>query len=280
MLSDPSLMAGIGLMAALSAFFIGLVLAVGILALLRLGDGRGTNRVSMIIVASSFAIAAGAWVFVLAARNSLGLIDLQWYALAGLGIGLFGSLLPRVVGIPVLTLVLLAFILGASELAAWHPWQDGLGIVELKVYAADGDGTLCGLSTADRNAVPVLQNLRLAPGPLVLKIDVLTIEGPLAFFFGARHYRLASLGVDDTAEAAAPAAMLDASPADGTDIAPAVHVFPFRRGILDGDGNGSPVTGFLGLSRRSLRSDPLPAEDLAQGGYILQPDGKMASVIR
>jgi len=85
MLSDPSLVAGIGLMAALSAFFIGLVLAVGILALLRLGDGRGTNRISMIIVASSFAIAAGAWVFVLAVRNSLGLPDLQWYALAGLG---------------------------------------------------------------------------------------------------------------------------------------------------------------------------------------------------
>ncbi|MFH2114612.1 MAG: hypothetical protein ABIJ86_08915 [Spirochaetota bacterium] len=266
--SDPSFIAGVGLAGALSTFFIGLALAVGILALLRLGDGRGANRVSLIIVASSFAIATGAWVFVLAARSKLGLPELQWYALAGLVSGLSAGLFPRLVGIPVLTLAVLAVILGASEVAAWHPWQDGLKIMELKIFAADKDSSLCGLSTADRNAVPVLQNLRLAPGPLVLRIDVLVMDGPLAFLFGARHYRLVSLGVDDTAAAA------------GTEAAPAVHVFPFRRGILDGDGSGSPVSGYLGISRLSLRSEPLPVEDLAQGTYILEADGRLASVIR
>ncbi|MGD9941076.1 MAG: hypothetical protein AB7T74_14875 [Clostridia bacterium] len=286
--SDPSFIAGLGLLSALSTFFVGLALAVGILALLRLGDGKGTNRVSLIIVFSSFAIAAGAWVFVLAARNSLGLPAVQWYALAGLATGLLGGLLPRLVGIPVLTLAVLAVILGASELSAWHPWQAGLTVVELKVFAADQDGSLCGLSMADRNAVPVLQNLRLAPGPLVLSIDVLAIEGPLAFFFGSRHYRLARLGVDETVPVSGTAngtaigtangrAPVQAGVAGG---APAVHVFPFRRGILDGDGSGSPVTGFLGISRLNLNSDPLPAEDLAQGSYILQPDGSLASIIR
>jgi hypothetical protein len=278
--SDPSFIAGVGLLSALSTFFLGLVLAVGILALLRLGDGKGTNRVSLIIVCSSFAIAAGAWVFVLAARNSLSLPEVQGYALAGLVIGLLGGLLPRLVGIPVLTLAVLAVILGASEVAAWHPWQAGLTVVELKVFAADQDGSLCGLSMADRNAVPVLQNLRLAPGPLVLKMDVLTIEGPLAFFFGSRHYRLARLGVDDTTSAGGAANGTAPGQAGATDSAPAVHVFPFRRGILDGGGGGSPVTGFLGISRQSLSSLPLPAEDLAQGSYILQSDGSLASIIR
>jgi hypothetical protein len=278
--SDPSFIAGLGLLSALSTFFVGLALAVGILALLRLGDGKGTNRVSLIIVFSSFAIAAGAWVFVLAARNSFGLPAVQWYALAGLVTGLLGGLLPRLVGIPVLTLAVLAVILGASEVSAWHPWQAGLRVVELKVFAADQDGSLCGLSMADRNAVPVLQNLRLAPGPLVLSIDVLAIEGPLAFFLGSRHYRLARLGVDDTVPVSGAANSTSPVQTGATGSAPAVHVFPFRRGILDGDGGGSPLTGFLGISRLNLNSDPLPAEDLAQGSYILQPDGSLASIIR
>ncbi|MDX9959546.1 MAG: hypothetical protein RBT68_13985 [Spirochaetia bacterium] len=282
--SDPSFIAGVGLLSALSTIFLGLALAVAILALLRLGDGKGANRVSLIIVFSSFAIAAGAWVFVLAARNSLGLPAVQWYALAGLLIGLLGGLLPRLVGIPVLTLAVLAMILGASEVSAWHPWQAGLTVVELKVFAADQDGSLCGLSMADRNAVPVLQNLRLAPGPLVLSIDVLAIEGPLAFFFGSRHYRLARLGVDETVPVSGSAngTANGRAPvqAGATGSAPAVHIFPFRRGILDGDGSGSPVTGFLGISRLNLNSDPLPAEDLAQGSYILQADGSLASIIR
>jgi hypothetical protein len=278
--SYTSFIAGVGLVGLLSAFFLGLALAVGILALLRMGDGRGATRISLIIVASSFAIAAGAWVFVLAARNGLGLSGLRWYALAGLAIGLSGSLLPRLVGIPVLTLAVLAVLLGASEVATWHPWQDGLRIVELKVYAADGDGSLCGLSMADRNSVPVLQNLRLAPGPLVLKIDVLSINGPLAFFFGDRHYRLASLGIDPSSPGGSATNGTEAAQAGGTGIAPPVHAFPFRRGILDGDGGGSPVTGFLGISRQSLSSLPLPAEDLAQGSYILQADGSLASIIR
>jgi hypothetical protein len=38
--------------------------------------------------------------------------------------------------------------------------------------------------------------------------------------------------------------------------------------------------GYLGFSRLRLRSVPLPAEDLAQGSYILEVDGSLASIIR
>lgn len=279
MSSDPSFIAGVGLLAALSALFIGLALAVGTLGLLRLGDGKGPQRISLIIVASSFAIAAGAWVFVLAARNNLVFPDIRSYALVGLALGLAGSLFPRFVGIPVLTMALLALILGAAEVAAWHPWQNGLRIVELRVFAADADGSLCGLSTVDRNSVPVLQNLRLAPGPLVLEIQVLALKGPLAFFLGSRHYRLASLMVDPaTSTNEMGVGSGTGNQAGGSANAPAVHVFPFRRGILDGTSN--PVTGFIGISRLSLRSDPLPSEDLAQGSYTLQADGSLTTIIR
>jgi len=288
--SDPSFLAGVGLLGSLTALFIGLALAVTVLALLRLGDGKGANRISLIIVLCSFAIASGAWVFVLATRNGLGLQAFQWYALAGLAIGLVGGLFPRLVGIPVLTLAILAVILGVSELSAWHRWQDDLPIVELKIYAADEGSSLCGMSLPGRNSIPVLQNLRLAPGPLVLEVDTLTIYGPLAFVFGSRHFRLASLRVDDTAAAggmtgaaggmtgAAGGAVTEAGGVVGA--APAVHVFPFKRGILDGDGFGSPLMGYLGISRLRLRSVPLPAEDLAQGSYILESDGSLTSRIR
>jgi hypothetical protein len=272
--SDPSFIAGVGLLGTLSAFFIGLACAVTVLALLRLGDGRGTSRVSLIIVLCSFAIATGAWVFVLAVRNGLGLQAIQWYALAGLVAGLSGGLFPRLVGIPVLTLAVLAVFLGVSELSAWHPWQDGLPIVALKIYAADEGSSLCGLSLPDRNSIPVLQNLRLVPGPLVLEVDILAIGGPLAFLFGARHYRLASLGVEaGTGSAAAD----EPRTVNGV---PAIHDFPFRRGILDGEGTGSPLMAYIGMSRLRLRSVPLPAEDLAQGTYILEPDGSLVSLIR
>jgi hypothetical protein len=183
-------------------------------------------------------------------------------------------LFPRLVGIPVLTLAVLTVFLGISELSAWHPWQAGLPLVELKIYAADEASSLCGLSLPDRNAIPVLQNLRLAPGSLVLDVDTLTIGGPLAFFFGSRHYRLASLGVEDT----------PGLPGEGTgrisDGVPAIHVFPFRRGILDGDGTGSPLMAYIGMSRLRLQSAPLSAEDLAQGTYILEADGSLASMLR
>jgi hypothetical protein len=302
--SDLSFLAGVGLLGTLTALFIGFALAVTVLALLRMGDGKGANRISLIIVLCSFAIASGAWVFVLAVRNGLGLQAFQWYALAGFAIGLIGGLFPRLVGIPILTLAILAVFLGVSELSAWHRWQDDLPIVELKIYAADKDSSLCGLSLPDRNSIPVLQNLRLAPGPLVLEVDTLSIDGPLAFVFGSRHYRLASLRVDDTGAAvgmtgaavgmtgaaggmtgaaggmtgAAGEAVAEAGRV--ADAAPAVHVFPFKRGILDGDGSGSPLMGYLGISRLRLRSVPLPAEDLAQGSYILESDGSLASRIR
>ena len=276
--SDPSFIAGVGLLGSLSGCFIGLALALAVLALLRMGDGKGTSRVTLIIVLCSFAIATGAWVFVLAARNGLGLQATQWYVLAGLLIGLFGGLFPRFVGIPVLTLAVLAVFLGVSELSTWHPWQPGLPIVELKIYAADEDSSFCGLSLPDRNSIPVLQNLRLAPGPLVLEVDTLTIGGPLAFFFGSRHYRLSCLGTNISPT--------DGSVGDGTETdstvngMPAIHVFPSRRGILDGDGSGSPLLGVIGISRLKQRSTPLPAEDLAQGSYIVEPDGSLSSLLR
>jgi hypothetical protein len=103
----------------------------------------------------------------------------------------------------------------------------------------------------------------------VLEVDTLTIDGPLAFLFGARHYRLVSLGVDDTVVVAGSA----------VDV-PSIHVFPSRQGILDGGGSGNPVLGYIGISRLRLRSLALPAEDLAQGSYILKPDGSLASIIR
>jgi hypothetical protein len=275
---DPSFIAGVGLLAALSTFFIGLGLAAAVLALLRMGDGRGAGRISLIIVFCSFAIAAGAWVFVLAARSGLGLPVIRWYALAGLLIGLSGGLAPRLVGIPVLTLAILAVVLGSSELAAWHAWQNGLEIMELKIYAADEGSSLCGLSLPDRNAVPVLQNIRLAPGPLVLEVDALAVDGPLAFFLGSRHYRLVSLGIDEVPADGSVAT--DAHAGRTANGAPAIHVFPARRGILYGDGTGSPIGGFLGMTRTRLRSMPLPAEDLAQGTYVLEPDGGLASILR
>lgn len=278
MASDPSFIAGVGLLSSLSAMFLGLSVAVVVLSLLRLGDGKGAGRISLIIVLCSFAIAAGAWVFVLAVRNGLGVPDLKWYALVGLALGLFGGLLPRLTGIPLLTLAVLAVFLGISEVSSWHPWQDELRVLELKIYAADETSSLCGLSLPDRNAVPVLQNLRLAPGDLVLHVDVLILEGPLAFFCGSRHYRLASLEADPGSRKVGEVSNRDAKGlAEGF---PAVHVFPFRKGILEGDGTGSPLMAFLGLSRRILRSDPLPAEDLAQGNYVLRSDGGLASLIR
>ena len=279
--SDPSFVAGVGLAATLASFFIGLVLALGILALLRLGDGRGVNRVTLVVVASSFAIAAGAWVFVLAARNNLGLPELQWYALSGLSFGLLGGLFPRFVGIPVVTLAVLAVLLCAAELTSWHRWQDGLLIVELKIFAADEDSTLCGLTTAERNSVPVFQNLHLAPGPLVLEVDTLSIAGPLAFIFGYRHYRLSSLGVEaNGAVERAPSGSADGTQGLAADAVPSIHLFPFKPGVLEAGGAGSPLLVYLGISRTGLRSEPLPAEDLAQGNYILQADGSLTSEFR
>jgi hypothetical protein len=280
---EPSFSAGVGLLGTLSAFFLGFALAVAILAVLRLGDGKGGSRVSLIIIACSLAIAAGTWVFVLAVRNGLVIDDLQWYVLTGLALGLLCSLFPKLVGIPALTMAVLAVLLAASELAGWHAWEDGLQIVELKIYAADPSSSLCGLSLPDKNSVPVLQNLRLASGPLVLELEVLEISGPMAFLFGRRYYRLDSLGVADEGQ---PAGTTGGPEGGGSENglsyngAPLVHTFPARRGTLEGQGVGSPIMGYLGLNRSTLRSAPLPAEDMAQARYVIEADGSLTSTIR
>jgi hypothetical protein len=258
--ADASYIAASGLLCATAAFALGIVLALIILSILRSGDSGGTARLSLILVFLSLAIAAGAWAFVLVVRGALDPLSLRWYVFSGGLAGLICGLLPRAAGVPLLTMAIIALVLAATELSAWQPWRTGSWVAEIQVYSTTGDATFCGLSIPGRDAAPIMQNLRLPKGPLILSVDSLIIQGPLAFIYGSRYYRLAMI-----------------RPGDG---ASGSHSFPSRPGLLDGGGTGSPIARIMGMRRSVLYSAILPDSDMARARYYLGSDGQLLSDIQ
>ncbi len=199
--SDPALLGAAGFITALAALFLsasaaglaffGLKKLRGILA--RGRYARPRLGLSFLFVCLSLGAGFCAWAFVLLGRGGIAFSQLYPYAAAGAGLGLAFGVFPRAAGSLIAALALTSLALAWLEGAAWHESLPGLEAARLSVYEANESGSFIGLSAPDRNALPVMQNLRLPPGELRFEAELLSVRGPFAAFVGVAFYRLSGL---------------------------------------------------------------------------------------
>lgn len=199
--SDPATLGAAGLVTALAALFLfaaaaslllfGLKKLRGILAPGRYARPR--LGLSFLFICLSLSAGLCAWALVIAARGAIAYSQLFAYAAIGAGLGCAYGSFPRAAGSLIAAAALAFLALAWLEGAAWHESRPGLDAARLSVYEADEGGTFVGLSAPDRNALPVLQNLRLPPGELRFEAETLSVRGPFAAFMGSAFYRLTGL---------------------------------------------------------------------------------------
>jgi hypothetical protein len=199
--SDPAVVGAAGLVTALAALFLasalcglivfGIKKLRGLIAKERYAPPR--LGLSFLFVCLSLGAAFCAWAFVIAGRGDVAYSQLFPYAAVGAGLGFAFGLFPRAAGSLIAALALGAFALAWLESSSWHESRPDIEVARISVYETDADGTFVGLSAPDRNALPVLQNLRLPPGELRFEAELLTLRGPFAAFLGSGFYRLSGI---------------------------------------------------------------------------------------
>jgi hypothetical protein len=199
--SDPAVLGAAGLLTALAALFLasalcslivfGLKQLRGLIAKERYAPPR--LGLSFLFVCLSLGVGLSAWAFVIMGRGTIAYDQLFTYAALGALLGMAFSLYPRAVGSLLAALALGAFALAWLESSTWHESRPDIELARISVYEADDAGSFVGLSAPDRNALPVLQNLRLPPGELRFEAELLSLRGPFAAFLGSGFYRLSGL---------------------------------------------------------------------------------------
>ena len=185
------------LWALLAALLAGLALgqaarwAATLLGASRTSSRNAPNRRARRAARSARAVALAA-LAVLAATALLvfpdkaGLSDplLRLSAAAALGLGLVGGTFPLAAGLPLAALALGAFLFLRSGLGGWIPFggPGPLGSLlpyELKAGPA-GEGSFRGeLELAERDSVPVAQEVGLASDGAALAVESLELKGPV-----------------------------------------------------------------------------------------------------
>ncbi|HAE22897.1 MAG TPA: hypothetical protein DCG47_11310 [Spirochaetaceae bacterium] len=199
--SDPATLGAAGLLTALAAlFFTASVVSLAFFGIKKLRFLIAKERcapprmgLSFLFVCLSLGAGFCAWALVIMGRGAINPDRLYAYAVCGAAMGLAFGLFPRTSGSLLAVLALSSLALAWMESAAWHASLPGLEVARLSVYEANDSSSFVGLSAPDRNALPVVQNLRLPPGELRFEAELLSVRGPLAAFIGTGFHRLTGL---------------------------------------------------------------------------------------
>ncbi len=255
--SDPATLGAAGLVTALAALFLFASVASLILFCLKklrclIAKGRfATPRIALSFLFICLSLSAGfcAWALVIAGRGAIAYSQLIAYAAIGAGLGCAFGWFPRAAGSLIAAVALSFLALAWLESAAWHERLPGLDAARLSVYEADGGGTLVGLSAPDRNALPILQNLRLPPGELRFEAELLSVRGPFAAFIGSAFYRLTGLRAG--AERVA---------------------LPVEEGPLHGPSFLAFLAPILGFAKEAFLSQGIAAAEFSRASLRIGPD--------
>jgi len=126
---------------------------------------------------------------------------LPWSALAAFALGVLAGTWPRAAGAPIASLCLAAFLLLRSGLGGWIAFRGPREVATLLPYelAKGGKPSFRGdLELAERDSVPVAQEVSLDSGAAALAVESLEFEGPigLAAYLareGRSFYRVVAL---------------------------------------------------------------------------------------
>jgi len=202
----------IRLMALAAALLAGLGVAMGLRSILQRGDGHGSRRFVVAMLAASGFIACAAWVFVAAMRIAAGAASgpgggadslaafpasfaatLAIYAGIGFFAGLAAGMFPLAAGVPLVVLTGLATGLAVISIAPWVPWVDGQEAASLSLFPVMEEGSTCVLKTIESDGGRRERSLSLPPGPIAVEFSILSMQGPVLPAFGEKRYRLEAI---------------------------------------------------------------------------------------
>jgi len=195
------------LWAALAALFLGLAAGQALRGALKRGGAAGRRKAAS-RWARSFAFAALAVLsatalLVLPAKSSLLEPSLPWTAAAAFPLGFLAGLWPLAAGIPAALLVSGALFLARASLAGWVPFRGPGPVASLLPFERGAEGQLpaacrAELELAERDSMPVAQELLIESDAAGLTVEGLVLRGPAALAAkltrgASRFYRVAGL---------------------------------------------------------------------------------------
>jgi hypothetical protein len=212
--------------------------------------------VSWILVCVSAMVAAGAALLIFPPKSLLADASLWFWAGAWTPAGLLCVLFPLWAGAPIVVLVAATFGFTASEAASWHALEPGREVARFVPFDVGDSGSRGDLSVPNRNAVPVLSEIKLAARVCALEARVLEFSGPFTHFFGKRRYILAR--------------MVDGSGAE-------LHRFPEKHGLLGLLFRDREMKG-LWMSAVKVRSAVRPLAELEPLSWAFDSSGRLAAL--
>ncbi len=195
------------LWAALAALFLGLAAGQAFRAPLARGGAarrrKAASRWTRSFAFAAFAVLSATALLVLPAKSSLLEPSLPWTGAAAFALGFLAGLWPLAAGLPAALLVSGALLLARASLAGWVPFRGAGPVASLLPFERSGEGAgpfayRAELELAERDSIPVAQELLIESDAAGLAVEGIVLRGPVALAAklargASRFYRVAAV---------------------------------------------------------------------------------------